>query len=499
MSIRVRLTLWYTGLLAAILLVLGLSVYSFIRQALLAQVDETIRGQADGVVALFNEENDPLTVLISGRARIPAIDVFATQVYVQIRGRDGRVVQRSTNLGDSSLPGWSEAFRASLAGRAITFDAHDRNRHLRIHSAPIRLTSGQIIGVVEVGQSLEGLDATLRTLRLALLVGFGAALLLAALVGAFLARASLRPVDEITRTARQIAAGKGSAELGRRISIRQPNDEVGRLASTFNEMLERLERLFQAQQRLVADVSHELRSPLTTLRGNLDLLRRGAIDDPQMREEALTAMEAEAARMSRLLSDLLLLAQADAGIQLQLKPVELDTLLLEVYRQALVMAAGRVQVQLGSEDQALVMGDADRLRQLLLNLVENAIKYTPPGGKVTLSLAREPGWVSVTVADTGIGIAPEDLPHIFERFYRADKARSRAMGGTGLGLSIAQWIAQAHGGQITVESRPGEGSAFTLWLPSPSPHRPTAGTEDAPVRHLAPGARCPAPEAKRQA
>ncbi|MCS7219744.1 MAG: HAMP domain-containing histidine kinase, partial [Anaerolineae bacterium] len=458
MSIRVRLTLWYTGLLAAILLVLGLSVYSFIRQALLAQVDETIRGQADGVVALFNEENDPLTVLISGRARIPAIDVFATQVYVQIRGRDGRVVQRSTNLGDSSLPGWSEAFRASLAGRSVTFDAHDRNRHLRIHSAPIRLTSGQIIGVVEVGQSLEGLDATLRTLRLALLVGFGAALLLAALVGAFLARTALRPVDEITRTARQIAAGKGSAELGRRISIHQPNDEVGRLASTFNEMLERLERLFQAQQRLVADVSHELRSPLTTLRGNLDLLRRGAIEDPQVREEALAAMEAEAARMSRLLSDLLLLAQADAGVQLQFRPVELDTLLLEVYRQALVMAAGRVQVQLGSEDQALVMGDADRLRQLLLNLVENAIKYTPPGGKVTLSLAREPGWVYVTVADTGIGIAPEDLPHIFERFYRADKARSRAMGGTGLGLSIAQWIAQAHGGQITVESRLGEGS-----------------------------------------
>jgi signal transduction histidine kinase len=149
---------------------------------------------------------------------------------------------------------------------------------------------------------------------------------------------------------------------------------------------------------------------------------------------------------------------------------------LEIYRQALVMAAGRVQVHLGHEDQALVMGDADRLRQLLLNLVENAIKYTPPGGRMTLSLAREPGWVRVTVADTGIGIAPEDLPHIFERFYRADKARSRAMGGTGLGLSIAQWVAQAHGGQITVESRLGEGSVFTLWLPAPSPHPPAFET-----------------------
>jgi len=183
-------------------------------------------------------------------------------------------------------------------------------------------------------------------------------------------------------------------------------------------------------------------------------------------------MEAEAERMSRLVSDLLWLAQADAGVQLQLKPVELDTLLLDVYRQALVMAGGRVQVQLGHEDQAIVAGDADRLRQALLNLVDNAVKYTPAGGRVTLSLHREPEWVRITVADTGIGIAPEDLPHIFERFYRVDKARSRALGGTGLGLSIVQWIAQAHGGQVTVESRPGVGSEFTLWLPIP----PTAAS-----------------------
>ncbi len=476
MPIRIRLTLWYTGLLAIILFVLGLGVYSFLRQALIAEIDNTIRSHADGVVALFNEENDPLTVLISGRARIPAIDVFASQVYVQIRGRDGHVVQRSTNLGEFTLPGREDVFRASLAGQAVTYEAREGTRHIRIYSAPIRLRSGQIIGVVEVGQSMEGLDATLRTLRLALIIGSGAGLLLAALVGAFLARAALRPVDEITRTARQIAMGHGPEELERRLQIQQPNDEVGRLASTFNEMLERLERLFQMQQQLVADVSHELRTPLTTLRGNLDLLRRGAVDDPQMREEAIVAMEAEVSRMSRLLSDLLLLAQADAGIQLQLEPVEMDTLLLEVYRQALMMAGGRVKVHLGHEDQALVMGDADRLRQLLLNLVDNAIKYTPPGGEVTLSLVREPGWVRVTVADTGIGIAPEDLPHIFDRFYRADKARSRAMGGTGLGLSIVQWIAQAHGGQITVESRPGEGSKFTLWLPAHSARSPSAAS-----------------------
>ncbi len=475
MSIRLRLTLWYTGLLAVILCILTVGALSFIRRALIAEMDTTIRGQADGVIALFREENDPLTVLISGRARIPAIDVFASQVYVQIRGRDGQIVQRSSNLGELSLPGNAEAFRANLAGKAALYEAREQDRHLRIYSAPIMLHSRQVIGVVEVGQSMATLDATLRTLQWALISGSLAALALATVVGIFVARAALRPIDAITRTARQIAAGRGLTELGHRLTIRQPNDELGRLASTFNEMLDRLESLFETQQRLIADVSHELRTPLTTLRGNLDLLRRGAIDDPQLREDALAAMEAEAERMSRLVSDLLWLAQADAGVQLQLKPVELDTLLLDVYRQALVIAGGRVQVQLGHEDQAIVAGDADRLRQALLNLVDNAVKYTPAGGRVTLSLHREPGWVRITVADTGIGIAPEDLPHIFERFYRVDKARSRALGGTGLGLSIVQWIAQAHGGQITVESRPGVGSEFTLWLPIP---RPEQGRDD---------------------
>jgi len=162
-------------------------------------------------------------------------------------------------------------------------------------------------------------------------------------------------------------------------------------------------------------------------------------------------------------NDLLLLAQVDAGLQLQLQPVELDTLLLVVYRQAQLMAQG-VVVRLGAEDQARVLGDSDRLRQLLLNLVDNAVKYTPAGGEVTLTLRRADGWVKIDVYDTGIGIGPEDLPHIFERFYRADRSRG-GHGGSGLGLSIALWIAQAHGGRLEAESEPGKGSTFTLSLP----------------------------------
>ncbi len=326
-------------------------------------------------------------------------------------------------------------------------------------SAPIIL-GNRPLGAVLVAQSLADLESSLTVIRRALLAGSLLVLLLAGISGAILARAALRPVEAITATARQIA---GAQDLSQRIPVAVPNDELGRLTETINGMLARLETLFLTQQRLIADVSHELRTPLTTIQGNLDLLRRGAAADPQMRGEALTAISDEAGRMRRLVNDLLLLAQADAGLKLNLQPVELDTLLLEVYRQAQVIANG-VTVRLGAEDQAAVLGDQDRLRQLLLNLADNALKYTPAGGEVTLNMRRSDGWVSVAVSDTGIGISPEDLPHIFDRFYRADRSRGRS-GGAGLGLAIAHWIAQAHHGRLEVTSEVGRGSTFTLWLP----------------------------------
>jgi len=225
-------------------------------------------------------------------------------------------------------------------------------------------------------------------------------------------------------------------------------------------MLDRLESLFRAQQRFIADISHELRSPLTTIRGNVDLLRRmNCVDKP-----SLDAIQSETERMTRMVSDLLLLAQADAGLPIRRERVELDTLILEVYRQVRP-AVGDIELVIGEEDQATILGDPDRIKQLMLNLVDNAIKYTPKGGRVTLGLRRAQGQAVLTVSDTGIGIPPEDLPHIFERFYRVDKARSRAAGGVGLGLSIVKWIVQAHGGRIDVHSEPGQGTTFTVWLP----------------------------------
>jgi signal transduction histidine kinase len=460
MAIRTRLTLWYTGLLAISLLGLGVLLYSAVGGILLSLLDDRLTDQAQAVVSLIAAENDPVAVMASGRARLPSIDVFDPLYYIQILQLDGRAVQLSENLRGRRLPlpsGITQDVAADQA-RYVSIQA-EPGVHLRVISAPITLTN-QPIGIVQVATSLATLDDAMAVIRRVWLVGSALALVLAAAVGNILARAALRPIMAITETAQQIT---NTEDLSQRIPVAVPTDELGRLTETINDMLGRLDALFQMQQRLVADVSHELRTPLTTIQGNLDLLRRGAADDPAMRVAALRAIGDETARMRRLVNDLLLLAQADAGLKLILQPVELDTLLLDVYRQTSVMTGG-VTVRLGAEDQALVLGDADRLRQLLLNLVVNALKYTPAGGEVILGMRRTDGWALVTIRDTGVGIAAEDLAHIFDRFYRADPSRARS-GGFGLGLPIAQWIAQAHGGRIEVESELGEGSVFTVWLP----------------------------------
>jgi signal transduction histidine kinase len=461
MSIRTRLTFWYTGLLAISLFIFGALIYSLLAGILTTIMDDRLARQAQDVIGLIENEDDPIAVALSGRVRLPAIDVFASQYFIQIVQADGRPVQLSENLRGQHLPMPGEAVDLIGVGRRHAYTISAGGSRLRVVSVPF-LVARRPVGAVVVAQSLADLDAALTVVRMALLIGALTALLLAAAGGAILARAALRPIQAITATARQINQAQ---DLGQRIPIAVPNDELGRLTSTINDMLGRLETLFQAQQRLVADVSHELRTPLTTIQGNLDLLRRGAADDLITRGEALRTIGDQTTRMRRLINDLLLLAQADAGLKLRLQPVELDTLLLEVYREAQVMAQSQgVSVRLGAEDQALVQGDGDRLRQLLLNLVDNAIKYTSAGGQVTLGLSRSDGWAQVTVSDTGVGIAAEDLPHIFERFYRADRSRGRS-GGSGLGLSIAEWIAQAHGGRIQVTSQVGKGSTFTVWLP----------------------------------
>ena len=330
---------------------------------------------------------------------------------------------------------------------------------LRVYTDPFYV-DGRLVGYLQVGRLVDSIESFNRFLVIALFVGFAgatASLFLAVL----LTPSSFKPLEEMAAVARQIT---NADDLSRRVPNTERTDEIGVLARSFNQLLERLERLFQTQQRLLADVSHELRTPLTAIRGNVDLMRRMGDADP----ESLGIIQEEIERMTRLVGDLLLLARADAGgLPLEKQKVELDNLLFEVYRQVRLLEKS-VDVKVTEVDQVCIMGDVDRLKQLLLNLISNAIKYTPDGGTVDVNLSKKNGWAYLRIRDTGMGIPAEDLPYIFDRFYRVDKARARSQarqGGAGLGLAIAKWIAQAHGGNIDVVSQVGEGTTFTIILP----------------------------------
>jgi signal transduction histidine kinase len=488
MTIRLRLTLWYTALLGATLILFSGIVYSALATNLRGQLIQEAGRQATEIAAAVTQQMEgnflvvpnPLSSIPVLRPRVN-VDVFASDMPVQIIELDGNVVRKSEVLERSglSVPNYRHALPAIRKGQPDWYYfAYDSGKaQALVYSAPL-YHNNQVVGAVQVIRSARAVEDALLQVSRYLMLGTTLSLLLAAIVGGLLANRALTPIDTITKTASSITRTK---DLEQRLTIADNTSEVGQLSATFNEMLDRIQKLFLTQERLIADVSHELRTPLTTVQGNLELLRRGTangVHDPaqlalyqETVQETLREVENETTRMSRLVNDLLLLAQADSGaLRLRMAPVEMDTLLLEVYRQVKQIAERRKSakgwdIRLGSEDQALVWGDRDRLKQLLLNLADNALKYTPEGGTITLGLVNRDSWVQIAVSDTGIGIPPEQQEHIFERFYRVDKARSREVGGSGLGLSIVYWIAQAHEGRVTVQSVVQAGSVFTLWLP----------------------------------
>ncbi|MEM7538061.1 MAG: HAMP domain-containing sensor histidine kinase [Chloroflexota bacterium] len=484
MTIRLRLTLWYTALLGAMLILFSIAVYSALATNLRLQTVLDTANQATEVSRAIHRQLETSTFIMRTdptRIEFPALDFFASASGIQLVGLDGAIYQRSNNLGNIQIQDYTRALDTIREGKAHRFYTTDQNNlSLLVYSVPV-MANQSVLAAIQIIQPITYLENTLNQAGRYLIFGSALSLMIAAIGGAFLAQRALAPIDDITDIALGITR---TQDLGQRIHIPENKSEVGRLGETFNEMLSQIQQLFLTQERLVADVSHELRTPLTTIQGNVELLQRMAkkqatpaiqpLNGPMVEayKETLNEIESEAKRMSKMVSDLLLLAQADSGgIQLQMKTVEMDTLLLEVYRQTRRLAdlrkgEGAIDVRLGDEDQALVYGDPDRLRQLLLNLAENAVKYTSAGGTVTMGLKNENGQVHVYVQDTGIGISQEDQRQIFSRFYRTDKARSRELGGSGLGLSIVQWIAEAHNGGISVESELHKGSTFTLYLPS---------------------------------
>ncbi len=321
-----------------------------------------------------------------------------------------------------------------------------------------------VVGAMQILTSLKPYNDTLAALRKILIFGTVAATALAALTGAALAQTAIAPIHRIANTAETINRAQ---DLGRRIAVDCPRDEIGHLAVTVNDMLDRIEGMFDRQRTFLADVSHELRTPLTTIRGEVELMQRtGHVD-----ADVLAAVLGESERMSRMIDDLLLLARADTATAAtgELAPMELDQLVMDVFQQAqrLARSNGEHKVALGDVDPVTVLGDADRLKQLLLNLVANGLKHTPPDTTVTIALQREADVARLLISDDGPGIPETDVPHVFDRFYRVDKARSRASGGTGLGLAIVRSIARAHGGDVALACPANGGTTFTVTIPLP--------------------------------
>ena len=457
MSLRARLTLLYTSLVGGILLLFVVIVYQFVSIILIDQIDKTLAQTANELIALTQ-------LTSSGGVDVQVQDLdLATNVYIQFWERNGQLRFALPNLP------WLEDPLDPLAKQVVEPVYHESYLHdtnFRVLSVPLSI-GNRPIGTFQLAASLAIVEITQHNLLVILLSGTLASMGIAALLVSITTFHFLTPLNNVTRTALQITRAD---DLSQRIPYSgSAEDEVGQLINAFNQTLSRLENLFNTQRRFITDVGHELRTPLTVIKGNVGLMRKLGCGD----DEALSSIDDEVDRLNRMVGDLLLLARAESGkLPLEYQLVELDTLLLEVLQQTQVLAENRVKMKINEIDQVLVCGDRDRLKQVLINLISNAIKYTQPGGEVVAGVVKENNQARVTVSDNGPGIPEEDLPHIFERFYRTEKSRKRTADGKGygLGLSIAYWIIKNHGGHIEVKSQEGVGSTFDIWLPLDTDH-----------------------------
>ena len=505
MSTRGRLTLTYTALLIGTLMVFAFT-FAATYHSRSDQVGEMARQSADSVVALIQRRQ----VELNASRDLPGVqsaDSQLTTLVQQVKpdSSGGNFFARPTALLIDLLNrvrgyllvynNQGQLLYASRQMRALSTDDQDAVKAVAARLAPgvegallnlgadtARLyvvaeeVSSPTTRVPNISRVVVGVPTTFANLWSPVLTGTIIVLIpvifVLSIVAAYAILGSIfRPVDHLINEVEAITDGRS---LHRRLPAEAAgSDELARLSLTLNAMLTRLETSFAALRRFTADASHELKTPLTVLRADVER----AMDPSTSREERMVALEEslqETARMSDLVNGLLTLARADEGrFDLYRTPVEMEPLMREVYETAVILGedAG-LTLSLTACENCVVMGDRTRLRQLLLNLITNAIKYTPRGGHVELSLTRRSGdEIAIAVRDTGIGIAATDLPHVFDRFWRADRARSRASerGGFGLGLSISQWIVQAHGGAISVQSRLGRGTVFTVVLPAVPP------------------------------
>jgi two-component system, OmpR family, sensor kinase len=458
LPIRWRLTLFIALAIGAILLILGVALYFLLRDALLSNVEDTVRGRAVNAARSIRSGEDLVR---------EDIEEFTLDgVFVIVRDGEGRVLTETVNLpSEDGDPVWREALdsgkpasgTAELSGDEADF----------IYAVPVDPPRGRA-RVVEAGKSyepaLEGIEATSAILA----AGIGAAFVLSIGGAYLLARAALKPVEAVTATAREMGAG----DLARRLPVANPGDEIGRLATTINGLLARLEAAFRRreealsrQRRFAADASHELRTPLTSISGHARMLDEWALEgDREKARRSVGAIRRETGRMRSLVESLLTLTRGDEGAPMEIGRYDLGAVAKEATGSAATAADGRVSVEfVPTEHDVLATFDRERILQVASILLDNAVKYTPDGGSVAVRVEAKDDGVSLAVSDSGVGIFEDQLPLVFERFYRADTARAEE--GVGLGLSIARQIAEGHGGTIEATSKVGVGSTFVLLLP----------------------------------
>ena len=461
MSLRLRLTLWYGTSLALILVIFGAALYGFRAHSLREHLDRSLTEAATAAVrSLEHHRLGPLIHFEDLSADFPELAVL--DKFFHIFSPTGSITIHSPNIRTHEIPLSRKALEAAFAGR-ITFESAKFGDEppLRLLSVPI-IQDGTLVNIVRVGTSLAPIEESLEGLAVWLLLALPVAFVASVAGGWFLAGRALRPVESITLAAQRIAAG----DLTQRLAVTQSSDEIGRLAATFNDMIARLEASFRQVRQFTTDASHELRTPLTVLKGETELALRRPRSPEDYRGVLESSLE-EIDRMTRIVDELLFLSRADLGeVKLESLPVRLESLVEDVARQAGFLGQEHgVQVTVKTVAPATVAGDELRFRELLLNLVDNAVKYSRPGGSVELGLVRDGSQARLSVTDQGIGIPPEEQGRIFDRFYRSDNARAHVKKGTGLGLPICKWIAEAHQGSIRVLSVPGQGSTFTVVLP----------------------------------
>jgi heavy metal sensor kinase len=449
-SIGARLTLWYAAAFAAALLVLGVAMWFTVRQSLYHAVDESLGDRVDGIHTFIDDHKTRLDVDEVKEEFRAHGELF------QVLDDTGAIVHRADTLAGVALP------RISGAGAMPRFD------NLVANGEPLRfLTQNVAVDgknyTVQVAAPLAELQQGLRDAVWLLMPLFLLMLLIASAGGYFMSRRALEPVDRITQTARSISADN----LSQRLAVPSTGDELERLSATLNDMIGRLEAAFKRISRFTADASHELRTPLAVMRTTAEVALRHPGDGGEHRA-ALGAVVGEIERTTQLVDNLLLIAKADAGsAQLAKVPVDVAAAAEEARAQMSILAGTKgiaLEVRLPG-DPVVVIGDRDALRRLFSILLDNAIKYTAAGGAAVVAVSTNGAHAVGVVTDSGIGIPNDDLPHVFDRFYRVDRARSRELGGAGLGLAIARWIAESHGGEIGVVSEVDRGSRFEVRLP----------------------------------